>query len=62
MTYEINSNSRYITLGKSIISKSQKKTRLSNTGITDKEKLEQEVAVKGWWWSRKLMEECVCVR
>jgi hypothetical protein len=40
-THEINTDCRDITLGICIICESQQKTRLSYTGITDKEKFEE---------------------
>jgi hypothetical protein len=42
-TYEINSNGGDVRLGVGVVGESQQKARLSNTGITDEEKLEQVV-------------------
>ena len=39
-TYEINTNGRYITLRERIIRKSQEKTRLSHSRISNEKKLE----------------------
>lgn len=43
MTYEVDTDSRNVGFGVGVIGESQEKTRLSNTGITDEEKLEEVV-------------------
>lgn len=45
-THEINSNSGNIGLSVCVISKSEQETRLSNTGVSDKEKLEEIIAAR----------------
>jgi len=42
-TYEVDTDGRDIRLGIGVIGESQKKARLSDTGITDEEELEEVV-------------------
>lgn len=44
-TYEIDTNGRDITLGVGIVSKTEQKTRLSNSRIANKQKLKQIIAI-----------------
>lgn len=43
MTYEVDTNGRDVGLCVGVIGESQEEARLSNTGITDEEKLEEVV-------------------
>jgi hypothetical protein len=43
-TYKVDTNGGDITFRIGIIGKTEQKTRLSNTGVTDKKKLEEVIA------------------
>lgn len=47
MTYEINTNGRDVGLGVGVVGKPQQQAGLSNTRITDKQKLE-EIIISGY--------------
>lgn len=51
-THKVDTNSRDVRLGIGVIGESQQQTRLSNTGISDEEELE-EVIVSGGFVSEK---------
>jgi hypothetical protein len=42
-TYEVNTDGRDVALGVGVICESEQQTRLSDTGVTDKEELEEVV-------------------
>jgi len=44
-TYEIDTNSRDVALGVGIVSKTEQKTRLSNSRIANKQKLKQIITI-----------------
>jgi hypothetical protein len=46
LTYKVNTDGGDVGLGVGVIGESQQQTRLSNTGVTDEEELE-EVVVSG---------------
>ena len=46
VTYKVNTDSRDVRLGVSVISESQKQARLSDTGVTDEEELQAVVSTK----------------
>jgi hypothetical protein len=45
-TYEINANSGDVGLGVCVIGESQQKARLSNTGVSNKQELEEVIVSK----------------
>lgn len=45
ITYKVNSDSGNVRFSVSIISKSKQQTRLSYTGVSDKEELEKVIAI-----------------
>jgi hypothetical protein len=45
ITYKVNSNRGNVRLSVGIISKSKQQTRLSYTGVSDKEELEKVIAI-----------------
>jgi hypothetical protein len=52
-THEIDTDGRDVGLGIGVIGESQEKTRLSNTGVSDEEELE-EIVVSSWCQIQKL--------
>jgi hypothetical protein len=53
--FEVNTNGAYVAVNVSIISESEKKTRFSNRGVTDQQKLEQIIVLV----AHDLAEDCV---
>ena len=46
MTHEVDTNSRNVRLGVSVVGKPEQQTRLSDAGISDQEKLKEVIARK----------------
>lgn len=55
-THKIDTDGRDVGLGVGVIGESQEKTRLSNTGVSDEEELE-EVVVSSWCQIQKIIKE-----
>lgn len=58
ITYKVNTNSRDVTLGIGIVSKTEQKTRLSNSRIANKQKLKQIIAISH---VDTFSQHCVCL-
>lgn len=58
ITHEIDTDGRDVGLGVGVIGESQEKTRLSNTGVSDEEELE-EIVVSSWCQIQKLSKTSI---